>query len=147
MRELEHFLLKGDIRKYAKDTNLQKTLLKACHDRLLFIQSLAVTEQNARFILEEVFNCIIDGINANIVAEGFLSESDEASLAFLQKYSQKVAKTDMDFLERLLKTRDSVRKYGNPVNIIDAKQTVVFARRLVPQLKGLSQSQQFYRLE
>ncbi len=147
MRELGHYILKGEIRKYTRDSALQRALLKSCHERLLFVQGMEIKEQNARFVFENIFRSIIEGINANIVAEGFLSETEESSIAYLQKYRQKFSQPDLDYLDRLMKINENLRKYAVPISAMEAKQALMFARKIIPVLKGLSTAGQFYRLE
>ena len=79
--------------------------------------------------------------------DGLVAETDEAAIAYMQKYKQKLTTADLVFLERLMKFNENVRKYATRVNIMDARQALVFARKIVPVLKGLSTANQFYRLE
>lgn len=139
MADFEYFIAKGDVKRQTKNEILAKALLRGSADRLSFIKRLGLSEENAKYIVENSYDVIRELIEARLSIDGFKSYSHEATILFLKKFPE-FKESEISFIDNLRKIRNGIKYYGKEAHVNEAKTALNFLNSVLLRLKKLSQS-------
>jgi len=134
MVDFEYFIARGEVKEHPKDEKLANLLVKESYDRLNFVRRLAITEENSKYIIENVYDILRELIEAKLALNGFKSYSHEATLLFLKKFPE-FKESEIRFIDTLRKTRHGIKYYGKEASLNEAKMTLNFLNSILPKLK------------
>lgn len=137
MVDFEYFITKGEVKKQTKNEAVARALIKESLDRLSFIKRLEVSEENAKYIIENAYDVIRELIEARLSIEGFKSYSHEATVLFLKKFPE-FKESEIRFIDNLRKIRHGIKYYGKEASLNEAKIVLNFLNSILSKLKKLS---------
>ena len=136
MKDFEYFIKNADVKKQAVDKNLSDSLIKDSKDRLEYAKSSVLSESNAKFIYENVYEALREAADSILVLNGFKSFSHEASISFLQQFDEFSAVEIAEFNRMRIK-RNGLKYYGKPCTVADANEVIEFAGNLIKKFVAL----------
>ena len=134
MKDFEHFIREGEVRKQKKDSNLANALIKSSEKSVKNIRRIKVDGLNAESVLSEIYDSIRELIDAILSLEGYKSYSHEASILFLKKYSL-FSEKEILFLDDLRKIRNGIKYYGKEADVESALTVINFMKSILLKFK------------
>ena len=95
-----------------------------------------INEENAEYIVAEVYDVIRELVEARLSLEGYKSYSHEATVLFLKKFKD-FSESEIYFLDNLRKIRNGIKYYGKEADAEEARRTLRFLDIMLPKLKKL----------
>ncbi|MBI2449723.1 hypothetical protein HYV49_05500 [Candidatus Pacearchaeota archaeon] len=136
MREFEDFIENGDVRLQEKNKILASALVKSSEKGLRFVRKLEINEENSEHIVADIYDITRELIEAKLALDGYKSYSHEATILFLKKFKQ-FNESEINFMDNLRKTRNSIKYYGKEASPEDAEKTLKFMNSILPKLNKL----------
>ena len=130
--EFENFIKEGKVRKSSIDNMLIKSLKLSAENDLEFLDSLKINQQSARKIMSDYYEVLRSLVEAIAMVNGFKVYSHEAFTYFLLKINENNASLKFD---RFRKIRNGIKYYGKDCDIIDTKQAILLADKIITKLK------------
>lgn len=136
MKPFDHYLRQGDVHKVNPDRNLSRALLHDAFSRLRFAKKDAISDEDAKFILENAYEAAREAADALLVQQGYKSCSHEATLAFLQRCPE-IPEEELFTFDRLRRQRNDSKYLGKTVDADTAQQALAFCERIVQIMEKL----------
>ncbi|MDD9953518.1 MAG: hypothetical protein OXR66_04220 [Candidatus Woesearchaeota archaeon] len=127
MKSFEEHTRSNKVRKQRTSPARAKALLQEAAKRYVFIESLEIKEENANYIVENVYDVLRELIEAHMSFEGYKSYSHEANVAYLAEIDFR--QRDVYFFDELRKRRHGVKYYGKNVKLDYARKTLQFLQQ------------------
>jgi hypothetical protein len=140
MRNFDYFLSTDAVRKVLPDKSFAKALLQDAVMRLAFVKNSNLSEENAKYLLEDAYEALREAADAQLAISGFKSYSHEASIAYLQKFKE-LSSTELERFDALRKKRNDVKYYAKKAISVEARQAIEFADQLLLKLKIVIEKQ------
>ena len=86
MKPLKFYIESGLIRQGSKDPSEAKAMISRASRRLEYVKSQSITENNASFLFEDIYEIMRECIHGLMAANGYKPYSHEATVAFLDEY-------------------------------------------------------------
>lgn len=136
MKDFESFIQSGDVKKQSPDANLSDSLAKDSIRRLEYAKSPQLTEENAKYVYENVYESLREAADAVLFLQGYKSFSHEATVAFIQRFDEFTVREISGF-DRMRIKRNGMKYYGKSCSADDAKEAIGFAESLIKKLIAL----------
>lgn len=133
MKDFSVFLLDGSVKKQQPDRNLSEDLSHDCVERMAYAKTSKITEKNAKYVYENVYEAAREAADSILFLHGFKSFSHEATISFLQQSKEMTAKEIADF-DRMRAKRNGMKYYGKFCSVKDAEEAIKFAESLMKKL-------------
>ncbi len=125
------------VEKRTRDKELAKSLFKIALDRFRFLTSKEEKEENLVFVLEGIYEVILELCHSILAVNGFKTLSHECAIEFLRgKYLNDY---EVEFLQRLRKLRHGVKYYGKIVEYEDTKANLERSKQIFEKIKSIVQ--------
>ena len=124
---LEDGIVKTKSPEFSRATSLEKEARKSLTILQEFIEKIGIQDNNANYIIKNVYDIIMELIRAKMFREGFSSVgkgAHEAEVAYLQKLGFK--DIDVEFVNQLRFFRNGILYYGKSFDKEYAKKVVEF---------------------
>ncbi|MBT4539510.1 hypothetical protein HOI26_06170 [Candidatus Woesearchaeota archaeon] len=124
---LEDGIVKTKSPEFSRATSLEKEARKSITILQEFIEKIGIQDNNANYIIKNVYDIIMELIRAKMFREGFSSVgkgAHEAEVAYLQKLGFK--DIDVEFVNQLRFFRNGILYYGKSFDKEYAKKVVEF---------------------
>jgi len=131
MFDFEYFIRRKDVVKRWIDTNLAKGLLEDAKDRFPFGEK--ILDEKPKYAFENAYEAVRELADALLALEGWKSFSHEASISFLQKFSD-LSKTELEILDGIRKKRNDSKYYGKTVDKNQAVEDIKFLKKIFEKL-------------
>ena len=112
-------------------------LMRESFDRSKFIESLSSSKENAKYLVENIYDVLRELIEAKLALEGFKSYSHEATILFLRNFP-KIKESEIRYLDNLRKIRHGIKYYGRTVSLEEAEKSLEIMDVLIPKLRSLT---------
>ncbi len=86
MKPLKFYVESGLVRQGSKDAGEAKALVARASKRLEYVRSQSITEDNASFLFEDIYEVMRECVHGLMAANGYKPYSHEATVAFLEEY-------------------------------------------------------------
>ncbi len=138
INKFDNYLKFGKVKRKTIDPEESKSLLKKAGNRVRYVKSKKVTEENAPFVLEDAYEAIRESAQAVMSLKGFKPYSHEATIAFIKDfYNDEFSEGDISNFDRFRQLRnDSIYK-AISVNKDDAKKSVQFSLEFIKKVKKI----------
>ncbi len=136
MSEFEDFIKSGEVKIKEKNNKLADALTNSSGKGESHAKKQELNEENAEFIVADVYDAIREIIEAKLALEGYKSYSHEATVPFLKKFKE-FGELEVAFLDNLRKIRHGIKYYGKESGIDEAKKSLEFLDAILPKLKNL----------
>lgn len=135
MREFESFLNEKDVKKKSKDLVRAKSLLDEAEKRKKFVERISLSDKDANYIIENIYDVIRQLIEAKLSLEGYKSYSHEATVSYLKKLD--FSDNQIRFLDELRKIRNGIKYYGKKSDKGYTKKVLDFMKEIYGKLKEI----------
>jgi len=139
MKDFEMFAETDCVKKQPPDYNLANSLLDDSVKRMKYARLSKLTEENAKYIYENIYESLREAADAILAINGFKSFSHEATISFLQKFKEFSAEEISDF-GRMRKKRNGMKYYGRYCSVEDAKEAAEVAEKLLKKVIEFARS-------
>lgn len=135
MREFESFLNEKDVKKKGKDEARARSLSEEAEKRKKFVERISLSDEDANYIIENIYDVIRQLIEAKLSLEGYKSYSHEATVSYLKKLD--FSDNQIRFLDELRKIRNGIKYYGNKSDKEYTKKALDFMKEVYIELKNI----------
>lgn len=141
-KKFEEYLAKDIIRKVSPNMQRAFSLTEDSDKRHSFlmhiIKYLPLTDDNANYLIEGVYDILISLIRARLFLEGYEASGNyahEAEISYLNKTD--FLETEIDMMDNIRKFRNGIKYYGRRYTKEEADSTIKFMDSILPKLKKL----------
>jgi hypothetical protein len=135
MKHFDQFLIEGSVRAHHREPARAQALIEEAENRHRFAKSIARTEQNANYIVENAYDILRQLIEAHMSEQGYKSYSHEADITYLRKLG--CAEGAVRFADELRKIRNGIKYYGKKTDLKYANKVLEFLDEHRPRLLEL----------
>ena len=86
MKPLKFYIESGLVRQGSKDPGESKSMIARASKRLEYVRSQPITEDNASFLFEDIYEIMRECVHGLMAANGYKPYSHEATVAFLDEH-------------------------------------------------------------
>lgn len=86
MKPLKFYIETGLVRQCSKDPGESKAMIERASKRLEYVKSQSITEENASFLFEDIYEIMRECVHGLMSANGYKPYSHEATVAFLDEH-------------------------------------------------------------
>jgi uncharacterized protein (UPF0332 family) len=86
LKSLKFYIESGLVRQGSKDPGEAKAMIARASKRLEYVKSQSISEDNASFLFEDIYEIMRECIHCLMAANGYKPYSHEATVAFLEEY-------------------------------------------------------------
>ncbi len=86
MKPLKFYIESGLLRQGSKDPGESKAMIERASKRLEYVKSQSITEENASFLFEDIYEIMRECVHGLMAANGYKPYSHEATVAFLDEH-------------------------------------------------------------
>ena len=138
MKEFEHYVKKGDVKKQKPDGLVSQAVFRDAIDRLAHAKSI-LKSAKAKYVLENAYESMREAADALLYNDGYKSCSHEASIVYL--VGKGFTAHELGEFDRFRKIRNDIKCYGGDCDDTDAKQYIALAEQIINKIRLLLQKQ------
>lgn len=142
MKEFEHYLKKGIVRKISVDKVRAEDLIKEAERKFRqfkrFLENIGADDENANDIVEDAHDILLGLIRAKMVLKGYWASgfgAHEAEISFLNRLD--FTEEEIDFIQKLRYFRNGIMYYGKRFDKEYAEKVVMFTKTTFQKLKRI----------
>ncbi len=133
MKPFEFYLKKGEVRKIKPDENEGASLLNDATLRYEYFSIMDVTDKNAKFVFENLYESLREILDSILLRQGYRSYSHQASIVYA-KGKLILSERDAVILDELRELRNRSKYYGQSISAAFAADKISEAKRLFNKL-------------
>lgn len=138
VQQFEYFIEKKLVKKETKNIGQAKALLKRAKQRLEYIRKQKITEENAIFIFEDIYEAAREAAQSLMSQKGYKPYSHTAIIAFLQKYYKNEIKPhQINTLDRYRIIRNNVIYRASSIDKKETEKALQFATEIVSKIEKI----------
>ena len=134
MKEFQHYLTKGYVKKQSPDTNISKAVFKDALERFAHAKTI-LGSAKSKYVLENAYEAMREAADSLLYLHGYKSFSHEASIAYLT--DKGFSANELEEFDRFRKIRNNIKYYGRDCEETDAKQCITLAEQIINKIKKL----------
>jgi len=145
MKEFEHFLKKGIVKKISIDKLRAESLIEEADRKFnqlkRILTKIGVDNENANDIVEISYDLLLGLIRAKMFLEGFSASgfgAHEAEVSFL--YKLEFTEKEIEFIQKLRFFRNGIMYYGKKFDKEYAEKVISFMEEIYLKLKRVLNS-------
>lgn len=142
LKLFEEFLKGGTINQKTPDFARANSLLSEAQKRKEFLlemqKKLEISDKNANYFIENVYDALMELIRAKLLIEGYKSSGEgahEAEVSFLRELN--FPEPDVRFMNDLRYFRNGIKYYGKNFDKDVAAKALSFLNKTYPKLRAL----------
>ena len=146
LKTFEEYLFGNVVKKATPNQARAKSLIENSINRNDFlnqiIRAVKITEVNANFFIEQVYDILIELIRAKMLIDGFIASGNyahEAEVSYLRKLD--FNEHNISLVNELRKFRNAVKYYGQRYSKEEAENSVKFLNSILPKLKKMIENE------
>jgi len=138
VHDFEYYLKNKLVKKSSKDVEEAKALSRRAGERLKYVRAQEITDENAAFIFEDVYEAMREAIQSLMAIEGFKPYSHEVLVSFLNKfYSAEFSSHEINSFDRYRIIRNNVVYRASSVNKRETERALEFALEIIAKIKSV----------
>lgn len=141
-KSFEEYLLENIARKITSNKERANSLIEDSDKREEFlkeaISKIEITDNNANYFIEEVYDILISLIRAKMLINGYMASGNyahEAEVSYLIEL--KFTDYERNIMDEIRKFRNGIKYYGKRYKKEEAEKTLNFMNSILPKLKNL----------
>lgn len=134
MKKFSEFIAEGKVKTGSKDPAEARSLFEQAQNRLIDVKNIKLTEQNAAFRFEDIYECMREALQAFMAVQGYKPYSHEAVIAFAQE-NKLITEAESAALDRYRTIRNDITYRGEKTTTEETAQALNFAEQLLNKLK------------
>ena len=142
LRYFKEYLAEGISRKVTTNIQRAKSLIEDSNKRHIFltqiIKSVSITDDNANYFIEEVYDILISLIRAKMFIEGYEASgnySHQAEVSYLRELT--FSEAEINIMDEIRQFRNGIKYYGRRYTKNEADNCLNFLNSMLPKLKKL----------
>lgn len=141
LRDFNEFKKDGIVKQIKPDLSRAKSLIQDSLNRESFvrdmIKKLGISDKNANYYVENVYDVLIELIRAKMFMDGLKSSGEGAHEAEVM-YMKELGFEDNDIraVNKLRFNRNQIKYYGKSLNQTYSKRVIELMEKLMPRLKN-----------
>ncbi|MBI2629530.1 hypothetical protein HYW76_00345 [Candidatus Pacearchaeota archaeon] len=142
LREFKEYIKEGIVRQMYPDKNKANSLAENSEKRDIFLKQIVntieITDNNANFIIESIYDILIELIRAKMLLDGYSASGNyahEAEVSYLNEL--KFPDYEINMMNELRQFRNGVKYYGKSYIKEEAEKFIMFLSSFFPKLKKL----------
>lgn len=142
IKNFEEYILNEIVRKVTPDKIRANSLIQNSQKRNLFlnqiVKAIEITDDNANYIIEEVYDIIIELIRAKMLINGYVASGNyahEAEVSYLKKLD--FVDYERNIMDEIRQFRNGIKYYGRRYTKNEAEKSIEFLSSILPKLKKL----------
>ncbi len=135
LKEFEEYKNAQIVNKINPDVNRAEALIKEAKRREKFISTIKLNDENANYIIENVYDMIMALVRAKLYSKGLSCSgkgAHEAEVAYTKKL--RFSENEIKFLNALRFRRNGILYYGKEHDEEYAEQTLNFSKQIKEKL-------------
>ena len=147
LKQFKEFLKEGTIKKKTPDFVRANSLINEAQKRKKFLKEMndkmGVSDENANYFIENIYDTVMELIRAKLLAEGYKSfgeGSHEAEVSFLRELN--FPEPDVRFMNDLRYFRNGIKYYGKGFDKHVAGKALLFLSKTYPKLRAFFEKDQ-----
>ena len=139
MISFDEFLKQGTIKKITPDKNRADSLIEDAEKRKAFLEQVIdkvqIDDENANYIIENVYDILIQLIRARLFLDGYKSSGEGAHAAEVS-YMKKLSfdEAEIRFMDSLRNFRNRIKYYGKRYDKDYAESVLAFMSEIYAKL-------------
>jgi len=140
LKNFSEYLKEGIARKTLPDKKRASSLIENSDKRNFFfeqiINAVDITDDNANYVIEQVYDILIELIRAKIIFDGYYASGNyahEAEVSYLKELN--FTDFEISMLDEIRKFRNGVKYYGKRYNKNEAESSIRFKNSVINKLK------------
>ncbi len=145
MKNFKEYLAKGIARKVSQNKPRAYSLIEDSEKRENFlnraIKNINLSNDNANYFIEEVYDILISITRAKMFIDGFEASGNnahEAEVSYLKEI--KFLDFEINLMNEIRRFRNGIKYYGKRYTKEEAEKIIDFMNSLLPKLKKLVNS-------
>lgn len=130
------YIKENKVKSGSPDPAQARSLFEQSAARLHDVRSLVITDQNASFRFEHIYECLRETLQAFMALEGYKPYSHEATIAFGKDHLL-LNDAETSILDRYREIRSDIIYRGEKMTVDEAKEALAFAEQLHQKLSVL----------
>ncbi|MBI2147646.1 hypothetical protein HYU19_04175 [Candidatus Woesearchaeota archaeon] len=136
MKTFDEYAKENKVKSGSADPAQARSLFGQSAARLHDVKSLPITDQDASFRFESIYECLREALQAFMALEGYKPYSHEATIAF-GKDRLFLTDAETSNLDRYREIRSDIIYRGEKITVEEAKEALAFAEQLHQKLSVL----------
>jgi len=139
MKPFEYYVKNNEVRTTIINEKEIFSLVEDAYRRFTYFSNETITEINAKFVFENIYESIRELLDAILHKKGYKSYSHQASIAFAHEQNL-LSQKDAFILDKLRDLRNKSKYYGKNINPIEAKSNIEEGKRIFSIIKDYLQN-------
>ncbi|MBD3312870.1 HEPN domain-containing protein [Candidatus Woesearchaeota archaeon] len=133
IRSFEFYMKEKKAVKQQPDNEMAASLMKKAEDRLKYIESQTLSDDNSGFIFEDVYESLREAAQAVLCADGYKPYSHEVLIAYLKENYSEMDSGMLDNFDELRKLRNLAVYGAEEVSEEKTKSALEFVKSVLPR--------------
>ena len=134
MKTVEAFVNEGKVRRGSRDPAEARSLFSQSEQRLADVKMIRLTELNAPFRFEDVYEALRESVQAFMALEGLKPYSHEAVIAFAGE-RRLLTEPEVARLDRYREIRNDIAYRGEKTTVQETCDALTFAEDVIKRLR------------
>jgi len=138
LKPFKFYIESGLVRAGSKDPGESKAMIMRASKRLEYVKSQSITEDNASFLFEDIYEVMRECVHGLMAANGYKPYSHEATVAFLDEhYKSYFGEKLVEAFNRYRIIRNNIMYRANFVSKYEAIKALDIAENFVRKTTDL----------
>lgn len=134
LQEFQYYLNENLVAKKYPNKEEAKSLMNKAIQRLRYVKEQEITELNASFIFEDIYESLREASQALMSLRGYKPYSHEALIAFLKKFYN-FPEADISSFDRYRKLRNRCVYGAFIISTFKCREALKFLERFLPKIR------------
>lgn len=142
MKDFNEYISKEIVRKRSPNKERADSLIEDSDKRRFFfnqiIEKIEINDSNANYIIEQVYDILIELIRAKTFLDGYEASGNyahEAEVSYLKEIN--FSELERNTMDNIRKFRNGIKYYGRRYAKNEAEESIKFMNSILPKLKKL----------
>lgn len=123
------------IKKKTPDVEEGRALLSKAKQRLEFVKSQELTEENFDFLFEDAYETAREAAQSLMSLKGYKPYSHEGTIVFVKEFFNKFTEEELNDFDRFRIMRHTLAYGGKDIYIEEAKEAIKFAEKFLKKIE------------
>ena len=134
IEDFEYYLENEQVVEKSPDPEEAKSLLTKARKRMEYIQSQELTEGNADFLFEDIYECLREAVQSLLSKKGYKPYSHTVLVAYLKEHTN-IPNQDSETFDRLRKIRNNAVYSAQEVSMAECQDAIDFLEDFLPKVE------------
>lgn len=137
IRPFSSFIEENKVKKIMPNFETAKSLIRRAESFLKFCESAKISEKTAPAVFINAYEAAREAGQSLLCKAGFKPYSHEAIISFIYEKYPEIDKSLLHTFNRFREFRNRIVYNADTVSIDDAKEAIIFAKKIINKIKSL----------